>query len=1460
MKCQRQNWTVHRSTCHKIRELSGITIKKVTVNDLKGEVLGLSPHNKKKIVNLVGESCTVACYIAGQTITALWDTGAQVSLLNQTFVQQTWPHAKLHDLPEELRVNAANGEAIPFEGWVELPLKLEETGAEISVPFLVTQLSLDVPILGYNVIEHFSKLRGTTDLLTGLRRATKGISDAKLANLTEIISGNANENISKVTSGPRRIVIPKGGAQVLRASVRSGVAGSTLNCLFTPVEECARVHGLELQEMLVRTSKPTRVKVAVHNTTSRDIYLPKYTTLGHLEPIRSLMYLHSPEHHETDQSEVIEEETRTSEPEISEGWLPPVDLSDGSLTAQQQRQVQGLLRKHADVFSRNDDDIGFIPNLKLDIQLTDKEPVRHSYRSIPNPLYAEVKDYLQNLISKGFIRKSKSPYCSPMVCVRKKDGTLRLCIDYRRINQKSVADIRPLPRIQDALESLGGSRWFSLLDQGKAYHQGVVGEESKPYTAFVTPWGLYEWERIPFGLSGAPSAFQDFMNDILEGLRDDFCLPYLDDILVYSVTFSDHVEHLEKVFGRLREHGVKLKPAKCKLFCSQIRYLGHMVTNQGYTVDPADKEAVIHLKSKPPTNIGELRKLMGFLGYYRKYVQDFSRIAKPLYDLLKSGDISTGSKPSAKKVTKTKKGQLSSNHKISWTRSHQSVLEFLVDSLTQPPVMAYPQFDKPFTLHVDASGEGLGAALYQEGDDKRHRPVAFASRTLTPAERNYNMHSGKLEFLALKWAIADRFRDYLYYSPGFTVYSDNNPLSYILTTPRLDAARLRWVSELSDFRFTVKYKPGVLNTDADGLSRMPLDIDHYIADFSEEMTPDGVQTTVAMVQVQGQGDLPQVAYIDPDLLMESLAKDCHVSPLDKASLREAQDTDEIIGPVKELVTRGKRPLGKELKGLKLDTRRLLREWSTLQIDGEGLLHRVVGSPTQVKCSQFVLPSQYRTFILEQLHNNMGHLGTDRVLALARERFYWPRMAADIEHYVTKVCSCLKDKPPSLKSRAPLEPIETTHPFQLVSIDYLHLERSKGGYEYILVVVDHYTRFAAAYPTTNKSGRTAADKIFNDFVLKFGFPEKLHHDQGKEFENNLFRRLQKLCNIQHSRTTPYHPQGNGQCERLNRTLLGMLRTLPHDHKSDWRNYVNKMVHAYNCTRNDSTGYSPFFLLFGRTPRLPVDLIFQLADNTSGYSSRSDYVRNWAGRMNEAYRIASQNSRKSKAYAKRHHDRQPCSAVLQPGDRVLVRNLGERGGPGKLRSYWEDKVHIVTKRMSPDSPVYEVVSEDREGRIRRLHRNLLLQCNDLPLPVRTTKRRGRRQQRIQKDVSESTSDSDDCLRVIDDEDTGAVTQPQVMNPEAPTFQPDPPTFQPDGELGSSSSTSAQEPAQSDTPEQNVDSEVYGDSSTQSRRSDTDDETSDGRERGSRDRRPPMRLTYDVVGEPSASVWWLGREIFV
>ena len=437
------------------------------------------------------------------------------------------------------------------------------------------------------------------------------------------------------------------------------------------------------------------------------------------------------------------------------------------------QKAKKLIQKFHMVFSKNDLDLGKTDRVKYKIKVTDSTPFKERYRRIPPSQYEAVRKHLQEMLDLGAIRPSDSPSCSAVILVKKKSGELRFCIDLRKLNARRVKDAYSLLRIDETLERLKGSCVFSSLDLKSGYWQVEIEEDSKQYTAFTCePSGFFECNRMPFGATNAPATFQRLMESCLGDLNLNWCIIYLDDVVIYAPSVEEHLKRLGAVFQKLKEAGLKLKPSKYQLFKKSISYLGHVVSEEGVRTDPKKMEAV--KKWERPHNIHTVRRFLGFVNYYRKFIKDYSKIARPLYDLI-SGD-------NAKKRTNL----------VEWSYAVEGAFQTLIDRCTNALVLAYADFSLPFELHIDASGTGLGAVLYQTQDGKK-RVIAYASRTLSQSEARYPAH--KLEFLALKWALTDQFYEYLY-GNKFAVYTDNNPLTYVLTSAKLDVYGQRWVSAI----------------------------------------------------------------------------------------------------------------------------------------------------------------------------------------------------------------------------------------------------------------------------------------------------------------------------------------------------------------------------------------------------------------------------------------------------------------------------------------------------------------------------------------------------------------------------------------------------------------------------------------------------------------------------------------
>ena len=743
------------------------------------------------------------------------------------------------------------------------------------------------------------------------------------------------------------------------------------------------------------------------------------------------------------------------------------------------------------------------------------------------------------------------------------------------------------------------------------------------------------------------------------------------------------------MFERLQEHNLKLKPSKCELFKERVSYLGHEVSEEGIHTDPSKIEAV---KSWPvPKNIKDVRRFLGFTGYYRKFIQGFAAIARPLNDLLIGivTNLKAKKKPAKKRVP------------FEWGQEQQNSFDTIINRLTNPPVLAYAKYSIPFKVHTDASTNGLGAVLYQN-QDGADRVIAYASRSLKPSEKNYPAH--KLEFLALKWCVTEKFHEYLY-GNTFEVITDNNPLTYILTTAKLDATGQRWIASLSDYNFTIKYRSGSKNAAADGLSRR-----QEVGTEERIIFPDVIKAVSMSVTVDcplidsvyvsdASAPTPLITEEIPEQLLQSHG-------LTSKDWRKAQLEDPTLSVIVRCLETGLPAPLKCNVDPSFDAR-YLKEWDKLLLSN-GVLHRKVVLNGQ-HFLQLALPPVFREDIFTALHDDLGHQERDRTMSLVKQRCFWPGMDTFIKNKVASCGRCIRRKAGS--DRSELVNISSTAPMEIVCLDFLSIERSKGGFEKVLVITDHFSRYAQAIPTRNETAKTTARVLFDHYIVHYGFPARIHSDQGANFESNLIKELCKIARVEKFRTTPYHPMGNGQVERFNQTLLKMLGTLEDYQKSDWKAHVPTLVHAYNATFHDSTGYSPYFLMFGRHPRLAVDAFLGLNSDSLSSTTQTEYVRKLRDRISFAYKKAQEVSKKASAKHKLNYDLRARSSVLRPGDRVLVRNAGVRG-KCKLADRWEKDPYLVIDQPNDDVPVYMVKREGSRSKTRFLHRNFLLPFMCLP----------------------------------------------------------------------------------------------------------------------------------------------------
>ena len=799
------------------------------------------------------------------------------------------------------------------------------------------------------------------------------------------------------------------------------------------------------------------------------------------------------------------------------------------------------------------------------------------------------------------------------------------------------------------------------------------------------------------------------MDAMFGDLNFQMILVYLDDILVFGKTFGQTLERLELVLDRLSVNNLRLKPEKCHLFQEKVHYLGHVVSEAG--VEP-DAEKIRAVGEWPvPQTEKELRSFLGLAGYYRKFVPKFAQIAAPLFALL--------SNPGGRKKSKRRKAPTNSQKKClpnAWNTECTEAFESLKHKLTSAPVLGYPDFSLPFILEVDASSSGLGAVLSQK-QEKGLVVISYASQGLWPHERNMDHYSSfKLELLGLKWAVTERYRDYLLGSKC-EVYTDNNPLTYIQSSAKLGATEMRWVADLAVFDLTFKYKSGKENQNADSLSRK-------VSHGPEQKT---VHFEGIFTQICNDSEYPLGLTLPVSLQKASTGITCRcfvqevqtraatakvactstLPTLSRQEIAKFQNSDPDLKPVMHYLDLGKRPSVKELLKTSKATRKLLNDWERISRDQDGVVYRTV-CDTGKEVKQLVVPEALRKQVLEALHDAMGHQASVKTLSLAWSRCYWPYMAKDVEEYCQGCTRCMLAKA-GKTVKSTMSSLLASKPLEVVAMDFTVLEPSTGGLENVLVITDVFTKFTQPIPTRDQKAKTVAKVLVDGWFVRFGIPRRIHSDQGRNFESSLVHELCAIYGIKKSRTTPYHPEGNAQCERFNRTLHDRLRTLPPEKKNKWPDHLQSIVYSYNCTPHSSTGYSPYYLFFGREPVLPIDQVLE-QKCVEGQGDVDEWLEQHCKGLQDAFTEAKSTLEKEAKRRQTLHNQSASNTSLRIGARVFCRNRQVKGR-NKIQDVWGSVPYQVIGRPDPAGNVYVVKPLEGDGPSRTLNRKELLDSRQL-----------------------------------------------------------------------------------------------------------------------------------------------------
>uniref|UniRef100_W6NII7 RNA-directed DNA polymerase n=1 Tax=Haemonchus contortus TaxID=6289 RepID=W6NII7_HAECO len=957
-----------------------------------------------------------------------------------------------------------------------------------------------------------------------------------------------------------------------------------------------------------------------------------------------------------------------------------VALSHAEVTDDQREQLAALFYEFRDRISTDSYDLGSYEDSEIVIKTTtNSPPTRFRPPRIPVKFQKELDEHINKLLRAGRIVESDTPWVHNTVLVKKKDGSLRVCFDFRPLNDVTIPDHYPLPRIEDILAKIAGHKYYTTLDLASGYMQLLLSPESQEKCGWVTHRGIYQFVYLPFGLKNAGAYFSRAMSRILAGLESN-CLAYLDDIIIFDPDFPSHLLSLRKVFHRFRTFNIKASGKKLtEIARSHITFLGHEISGSVYS--PADRNIRAIQDFPTPTTIKAVKGFVGMANFFRKFIANFASIASPLYALFKD------------KAT------------FVWGIEQEEAFQRLKHLLTSKPCLAFPQ-DKEFFLHTDGSQNAVGAALFQNSSQDDHQLVAvgYFSKALSDSQQKWS--PTHIELFAIISAL--RFFKATIYGNHTTVFSDHRPLTFLLKHNKTHDNLTRWVVELQSYDVTIEYLKGSSNVVADALSR------------------------AANPQVRFQDDTPDA----DDIIEFPVSINSVFTPaFPKQPTLCCLGPPKAIHPYDALVEQKRDPFCSALFTF-ISSQRFpddltdeqKRNWITIAehcvVRKNGCLY--YSNPprpsTSFKFDRLVVPEKLKEPVFLAFHSSPsagGHFNWKKTLAKISRKYFWPHMVEDIFALV-RACDACQRKRPNRTNQELLLPVTSGAIFDKVYVDLtgpLHI--TEGGNRYILAMIVHFSKYVIACPLPDCSAITVARAILNECILKFGVMTQLVSDNASYFKGDVIESIGRFLRINRYFCTPYHHEGNGACERVFATFHPMLRIYISENQLDWDQYVSACTFMYNTSVHTSINNTPFFLVFGRDPVFNIDLLIQHDSQrqTLSFDESQLYLQNLVASLHAAWRAAARfNATRREAY-KRQYDRTHLAPLsIKVGDLVYLRNLAPSVGLSqKLAFPWLGQFRVI--EVNP--PHLTIISVSSPQSVpKKVHMNQVKLCNLLSGPVFTT----------------------------------------------------------------------------------------------------------------------------------------------